>query len=266
MQYPIAFMVAGLSSRFKGKIKAFTEIGPNQESLIELSIDRAIKAGFNKIIFIVGTKTQQSFKEFFKENYSGVPVEYTLQYYNKETRDKPWGTTDAICSASNIINGPVLVCSGDDLYSEQTYITLFNHMKTKETDATLGYTLDEHLPQEGEVNRGVFYIEDNYVRSSDEILRISRSNITEKGVTLNTPCSISIFLIQKETLNKLKNIIDKFKEENKDSRTKECYLNVEIGNLTRSGETKMRYYPGEGRMIGITNPEDEGEARELLKR
>ena len=95
MQYPIVYMVAGLSSRFGGKPKAFAKIGPNNETLIEISINRSIKAGFNKIIFIVGKETESIFKNFFKNNYKGIPIEYALQSYNPETRDKPWGTAEA---------------------------------------------------------------------------------------------------------------------------------------------------------------------------
>lgn len=264
MQYPIAYMVAGLSSRFGGKPKAFARIGPNNETLIEISIDRAIKAGFNKIIFIVGKETQETFEEFFHNNYKNIPVEFALQTYNQETRDRPWGTTDAICSASHLIEGPVLVCTGDDLYSEETYETLFNHMKENQTNATVGYDLGEHLPEQGEVNRGIFHLEGNYVTSSEELLKISKQNFQDKNVNLETPCNIGIFLIQKETLNNLNKILERFKEENKENRTKECYLNVELGNLAKNNEAKLRYYSGNGKMIGITNPEDEHIARNSL--
>ena len=58
-------MVAGLSSRFGGKIKSFAKIGPNNETLIEYSLNQAIKTGFNKIIFIVSELTKKPFKEKF---------------------------------------------------------------------------------------------------------------------------------------------------------------------------------------------------------
>jgi len=267
MDYPIVYLVAGLSSRFKNSSighKGFVRIGPNQESLIEISMNRALKAGFNKIIFIVGKETESVFKEFFHNNYKEAPIEYALQSYNSESRDKPWGTTDAICSANHLINGSCLVCTGDDLYSEETYQTLFNHLKTETTDATIGYLLKDHLPKEGEVNRGIFHIINNHVTSAEEILKISRSNIHEKNVNLETPCNVGIFLLQKETLNKLNNIINNFREINKDNRTIECYLNVELGNLIKNNKAKLRYHQGVGKMIGITNPEDEEIARKIL--
>ena len=59
----IVYMVAGLSSRFNGKLKALAKISKD-ESLIEYSLNQALPAGFDKIVFIVSNKT----KPFFKRN------------------------------------------------------------------------------------------------------------------------------------------------------------------------------------------------------
>ena len=45
----IVYMVAGISSRFGGKVKQFAQVGKNNETLIELSLNQALEAGFNKI-------------------------------------------------------------------------------------------------------------------------------------------------------------------------------------------------------------------------
>jgi len=264
MEYPIAFMVAGLSKRFGGKPKGFAKIGANQESLIELSIDRAIEAGFNKIIFIVGMETRDAFQEFFKDDYKNIPVEYILQSYDPKFRDRPWGTTDAACNILDQINGPVLICTGDDLYSKESYKALFDHINKENTNATIGYDLGEHLPETGEVNRGIFQIKDNYVTNAKEVLKVSRINLEEKELSLSSKCNCGIFLIQKDTLEKLNEILIQFKKENQENRTKECYLNVELGNLIKNNKIKLRYYEGKGKLIGITNPEDESVARKEL--
>ena len=46
----IVYMVAGLSSRFGGKIKQFAQVRKKGETLIEVSMQQAIKAGFKEII------------------------------------------------------------------------------------------------------------------------------------------------------------------------------------------------------------------------
>ena len=48
----IVYMVAGISSRFGGKIKQLIKI-TDEETLIEYSLKQSIKAGITKIIFIL---------------------------------------------------------------------------------------------------------------------------------------------------------------------------------------------------------------------
>jgi len=49
----LVYMVAGMSSRFGGKIKQFAKVGPNNTTLMEYSMKQSLAAGFTKIIFIV---------------------------------------------------------------------------------------------------------------------------------------------------------------------------------------------------------------------
>ena len=47
----LLIMAAGVGSRYGG-LKQIDKIGPNGEVLLELSVHDAIKAGFEKIVFI----------------------------------------------------------------------------------------------------------------------------------------------------------------------------------------------------------------------
>jgi len=87
----IVYIVAGMSSRFEGEIKQFAEVGLNGESLIECSLKQALPAGFTKIIFVVGKKTEKGFKEKFGSEYNGIPINYAFQDYDESLRDKPLG-------------------------------------------------------------------------------------------------------------------------------------------------------------------------------
>ena len=122
-------MTAGLSSRFGGMIIQFAEIGPNEEPLIEYSMNQAIKAGISKIVFIVGDLTKKPFQEKFSSSYKNIKIEYTFQTYDKKERDKPWGTLDAISTIKNNVNCPFIICNGDDIYGENSFKTLVNHLK-----------------------------------------------------------------------------------------------------------------------------------------
>ena len=45
-------MAAGMGSRYGG-LKQLDEVGPNGETIIDYSVYDAIKAGFNKAVFII---------------------------------------------------------------------------------------------------------------------------------------------------------------------------------------------------------------------
>ena len=66
----IVYMVAGISSRFGGRIKQFARVGPNNETLMEYSLNQGLLAGFTRIVFIVGNLTEKLFKEKFGNKYN----------------------------------------------------------------------------------------------------------------------------------------------------------------------------------------------------
>lgn len=266
MDIALVYMVAGLSSRFGGKIKQFAKVGPKGESIIEYSLNQALPAGFTKIIFIVGNKTEKPFKEIFGNEYKGIPILYSLQNFNEEERERPWGTTDALCSAKEIIDCPFVVCNGDDLYGEETFKILVNHLKNKPTCATVGYSLKDVLPEEGKVNRGVFEFNlDNTVKSLGEIFEITMENLEEKGLSKENLCSMNIFAFHPEIVKKLDGILQKFKEKYRGDKRIECLLPNEIGNLIKKNEITLHLYPTDSRWFGITNPQDEEKVREKLR-
>jgi NDP-sugar pyrophosphorylase family protein len=260
------YMVAGLSKRFGGKPKMLAKIGPEGESFIKYSIDRAIQAGVTKIILVVSERTKPLLEEEFGNNYENIPVLYALQKYNPEKRDKPWGTGDAACSGAHLVEGPCLVCNGDDLYGEEDLKTIVNHLKNTNEDATMALKLKDMVPEEGEVTRGVFETKDNYLTEAREVFGISKSNYQEKGLTENSLVNTNLFGLQPLTLQKLSERVDKFKGKNQHDRKIECFIHVELANIVKTGDSKMRVYVSDEPWFGITNPEDEEKMRQALKR
>ena len=261
----LVYMVAGMSSRFGGKIKQFAKVGLNDETLIECSLNQALPAGFSKIIFIVGNKTEQPFKEKFGDNYHGIPIFYALQKFDEEKRDRPWGSVGALCAIKNIINCPFVVCNGDDLYGKESFQILADHLQNKLTNATVGYQLGDVLSKEGTVNRGIF--ESNYnktINSLREVFDITKENLKEKSLSEKDLCSMNIFALQPEVVNKLDSVLQDFKEKNARDRKIECLLPEELGNLIKNNELTIYLYPTESTWMGITNPGDELKIREQL--
>jgi len=253
----LVYMVGGMSSRFGGRNKAFAKIGPDKEPLIEISINQALKSKFSEIIFIVSEKTKQDFRSFFGEDYQGVPIRYVLQKFDENTRDKPWGTADALCSARDLIDYDFVICNGDDIYGEETFKILFDHLQDSDEPATVGYNLGEVLPGEGAVNRGIFEIENGYLKGIKEHFNISKERLNEFGLNENSSSSQNIFALNIKTFKLLDGRLMEFKKENKGNRKIECLLPEELSGLINEGKIRIKIYQTSGKYFGITNPEDE---------
>src|SRR3989338_968049 len=262
----IIYMVAGRSSRFGGKIKQFAEVGPQGEKLIEYSIKQALPAGFSRIIFIVGNMTEKPFKEFFGNSYLGVPIEYVMQDFDYKERDKPWGTVDALCSIKNIVKNPFVICNGDDLYGENGFRMLINHLKDSKENAVIGYKLRNVLPEIGSVNRGIFQLDkDDYVLEIKEMFNISKYNLGENNVSQDNFANMNLIGMHPETINLLHDNLVNFKEIYKGDRNKECLIPTEITKLIQAKKIRMKIYPSQDKWSGITNTEDAELVRNSIK-
>lgn len=263
MDIALVYPVAGMSSRFGGEIKQFAKVGDN-ETLIEHSLKQAIPAGFTKIIFIVGEKTEIPFKEKFGDNYNGIPIQYCKQNYDPEKRKKPWGSADALCTAKEILNCPFIFCNGDDLYGSNSFKILVEHIKKRETCATIGYQLGKVVPEKGAVNRAIFTTEDNLVKSLREIFGIEKNNLGEKKLSEYNLCSMNIFALNSKIIKMLDKIVEEFKEKNKDNSEIECFLPEELSKIIIEKNVKMEIYTTPDKWMGVTNPGDELIVREQL--
>jgi len=264
MQKEIAlvYMVAGISSRFLGKIKQFAVVGEKGETLIEHSLKQALPSGFSKIVFIVGNKTERPFKEKFLDFYKGIPVYYALQFYDETARERPWGTTDALCSAKPFLDCPFVICNGDDLYGETSFKILAEHLKRNNTCATVGFDIEAVLPEQGKVNRGIFQHNNNSITNLKEIIGIGKEDIQSGKFDRNSLCSMNIFALHPGVLNELSVNLREFKEKNKDDKRIEALLPEDISYLIKQNKISMKLYLTPDLWLGVTNPGDE----EIVKR
>ena len=62
----LVVMAAGLGSRFGGGIKQLEPVGPNNEIIMEYSIYDAMKAGFDKVVFVIRRDIEEDFRQSVK--------------------------------------------------------------------------------------------------------------------------------------------------------------------------------------------------------
>ena len=119
-------LAAGIGSRYGG-VKQMDAIGPSGESILDYSVYDAIRAGFEKVVFVLNPKIIDDFKEIYDKRLKDkIEVDYILQEidnipggieFNPE-RVKPWGTGHAVLVAKDYIDSPFAVINADDFYGK----------------------------------------------------------------------------------------------------------------------------------------------------
>jgi UTP-glucose-1-phosphate uridylyltransferase len=156
---------------------------------MDYSIFDAIKAGFQKVVFIIREDFADDFKEIFEPKLNGkIETEYVFQEMDKylegyevpENRTKPWGTSHAIMCAKEAVDGPFAVINADDFYGNDSFQKACQFLKTEckeDVYAIIGYELAKTLSENGSVSRGVCEVDkNNNLVTINERLKIYREN------------------------------------------------------------------------------------------
>ncbi len=107
MKKPVLIiMAAGMGSRYGG-LKQIDPVDQDGHIIMDFSIYDAVKAGFEKVIFIIKKENEQDFRETIGDRMAQrIEVEYVFQdiaalpegFTVPEGRVKPWGTAHAVLS------------------------------------------------------------------------------------------------------------------------------------------------------------------------
>ena len=180
----LLIMAAGIGSRFGGGIKQLEPVGLHDESIMDYSIHDAIKAGFNKIIFVIRKDIESDFRERIGSRIesvcrkTGVEIAYAFQDLNNVPgevptgRTKPWGTGQAVLAAKDLIHGPFAVINADDYYGKEAFCQLHDWLVLEHADdaiAMAGFILKNTLSDNGGVTRGVCKVTEGHTHIIDVV-------------------------------------------------------------------------------------------------
>ena len=270
----LVVMVAGMSSRFGGNPKQMAKVGPNNMTLIEYSINQALKVPFSKIIFITNPKTENLFIDLFGKKYNNIDVYYLQQEFSTENRIRPWGTGDAIGSLypffrDNNFNDNFIMINGDDIYGSTTFIDGFNILNKVDSRTSIigGLALKDTLPDTGNVNRGIIFIENNQVVGLEEVLGIEVTDKEQIEKYVNNLANVNFIGLQVSTLKNIFLLNNDFKQKNKGDIKIESLLTDHLNTLivNKDFDLKMEYFVIKNKIVGITNPGDEIKLKEYLE-
>ncbi len=231
-------MAAGMGSRFGG-LKQIEPVGPKGEFLIDYSVYDALKAGFNKIVFIIKEETFDIFKETIGKRVEPyIDVEYVFQkndniphkeYLNKD-RIKPLGTAHAILCAKDKIQEPFAIINADDFYGKEAYLVAANYLENiKEGHyAVVGYQVANTLSPNGAAKRAVCIsnngkleelIESNVERINGEIIAKPLNGSEPFQIRDDAKVSMNLLLFTPDIFPYIEEKLVEFMEKNKEDMT-----------------------------------------------
>ena len=172
MKPTLVVLAAGMGSRYGG-LKQMDTVGPSGETIVDYVIYDAIKAGFEKIVFVIRRDIEEAFKKTFYSKISRkVEVKYVFQELHDlpgnlevhKGRDKPWGTAHAVWMARDVVNEPFAIVNADDFYGRDSLQTMHDYLQTLDNETPeaclVGYILKNTLSAHGKVSRGICEIDD----------------------------------------------------------------------------------------------------------
>ena len=258
LKLDIVFMAAGMSSRFGGDPKILCMIGPNNETILEMNIIQLIKyINPDKIHLICNSKTYKIILEEANRICKKYNMKSEITYNIQEIppyRKKPLGTSDALVSALNYINGPVLILNSDDLYGENTFKEISNKCNTAK-NYIIGFKLGNTFINKNKANRGFITISDNKIIKIEEKLNITIDDYNDEE--LNTQrVSVNLLILQPIVIKYIKDMMGVFIEKNKTNETIEALLPNFINELLNDNKIGLELLSTDSKWAGVTYQSD----------
>lgn len=289
MKPTLLILAAGMGSRYGG-LKQIDQVGPSGEAIIDYSIYDAIRAGFEKVSFIIRKNIEKEFREVFEKKLSGkVETDFIFQElemvpegisYSSE-RVKPWGTAHAVWVARNHIREPFVVINADDFYGAGSYQTMADYLKRDDmvntTDYSMvGYQVRHTLSDFGAVTRGVCEAtDDDYMKAV-----VERTEIVKEGqdiyykdevegkvpLTGDELVSMNFWGFTPTIFDQFEKAFTTFIRENADQNKSELYIPKVINELVAQNVASVKVLPSRDQWFGVTYREDKPIAVENIRK
>ncbi|MGN0601818.1 MAG: NDP-sugar synthase [Oscillospiraceae bacterium] len=285
----LVIMAAGMGSRFGGGIKQLAPVGPNNEIIMDYSIYDAVKAGFNKVVFIIRKDIEKPFAEMIGNRISKyVNVSYVYQEtddvpeeFKGKERTKPWGTGHAILCCKDAVKEPFAIINADDYYGQEAYKILYDYLtsmdgKSDKLDLSMAaFILKNTLSDNGSVTRGICQVDDKHnVVEIEETYNIRRESDGKvmageeerKEVSEDSFVSMNMWGCPPEFFDVLESEFVKFLKKYGDQPKSEYLLPIVIDKLIKNGKADCKLLESHDKWFGVTYAEDKASVCEAISK
>ncbi|MCC8050042.1 MAG: nucleotidyltransferase [Clostridiales bacterium] len=282
MKKPVlVVMAAGMGSRYGG-LKQIDPVDPEGHIIMDFSVYDAVRAGFEKVIFIIKRENEADFRAAIGDRLAGhIEVVYVYQELTNlpegfsvpEGRVKPWGTGHAVLSCLGVADGPMVVINADDFYGRNAFALAYDFLTQKSEEPgrymMVGYRLENTLTENGSVARGVCGTdEDGYLKTITEHTCIERHGdrieFTEDGgatwteLSPDTTVSLNMWGFSEDILTELNTRFQTFLAENLPKNPQKCeyFLPFVVDELLTEGKASVKVEKTPDKWYGVTYKED----------
>ena len=276
----LLIMAAGMGSRYGG-LKQLDSVGPNQETIIDYSVYDAIRAGFDKVVFVIRKEFHKEFKSLITDKYFGkIKVEFAFQELENlptdfscpEKRKKPWGTGHAILSAKDIIHEPFVAINGDDFYGLESFKVVADYYQKGGSEFSMvAFQLDNTLSNFGSVTRGLCTLKGNKLDTVIEtggLLMSEEGMKSDRNIHLNgkEPVSMNVWGFTPDLFGYLESMFIQFLKEEGDALKSEYLIPSVVNNLIQTDRKSVHILHSSAKWFGVTYKEDKSYVMKEIKR
>ncbi len=277
----LVIMAAGMGSRYGG-LKQIDPIGRNGEIILHYSVYDAIKAGFDRVIFVIKHEIEEDFKAVIEGKFEDkIKIEYAYQDINNlpegfsvpEGRVKPWGTGHAVLSCKDMIDGPFAVINADDYYGKETFSLIYDEVTKQKEDCgkydfcMVGFKVENTLTENGHVARGVCQtnsagyltdiVERTKIAKKDGKIMFTEDDESWTQIPEGSTVSMNCWGFTKDMMKELEDRFASFLEKNKDNALKcEYFLPFVVDDLLKEGKARVKVLYTTEKWYGVTYKAD----------
>ena len=279
MNKELVVLAAGMGSRYGG-LKQIDPVGPSGERIIDYSIFDALRAGFDRVVFVIRCDMEQAFRDGLgRAMESRIDVAYAFQalddlpapFTPPPDREKPWGTGHAVLAAREVVRAPFAVINADDFYGKQAFHLLAGHLDQAVSGPTpvyamIGYELQQTVSRHGTVSRGLCRTDaTGHLIDIEEVTAIQQ---TPAGIystepdgriiarAAHLPVSMNCWGFQPDVFDLMNGDFLSFLRARGQELKSEFYLPGTISDLITRGAVKVRLLTTTDKWFGVTYRED----------